>query len=267
MAEQLVTLDVAGGTATITLDSPHNRNALSAELVAQLLAHLAAAADDPAVRSVVLTHTGGTFCAGADLAGALGSGMSPEEASAAGATAMVTVMRTILEHRAPVVARVDGHVRAGGIGVLGACDIVVAGPSSTFALTEARLGLAPSIISLTLLSRMTSRSVGRYFVTGERFGADEAQATGLITVAVSDAAQVDSITGDLLDAIGKGSPQGLRESKKVATAAVRAEFERFAADRARESAALFASEEAREGMTAFLQKRQPRWAVESGTPA
>lgn len=257
----LVTLESSAGVATITLDSPSNRNALSADLVAQLLAHLATAGDDPAVRSVVLTHTGGTFCAGADLAGALGSGMSPEEASAAGAKAMVSVMRTILELPRPVVARVDGHVRAGGIGLLGACDIVVAGPASTFALTEARLGLAPSVISLTLLSRMTSRSVGRYFVTGEKFGAAEAESMGLVTVAAADAETSESTARGILDAIGKGSPQGLRESKKVATAQIRAEFERFAEDRTRESAALFASDEAREGMTAFLEKRPPRWAV------
>ncbi len=257
----LVTLEVSAGVATITLDSPSNRNALSADLVSQLLEHLTAARDDPGVRSVVLTHTGGTFCAGADLAGALASGLSPDEASAAGAEGMVAVMRTVLELSKPVIARVDGHVRAGGIGLLGACDVVVAGPASTFALTEARLGLAPSVISLTLLSRMTSRAVGRYFVTGEKFGVEEAEAMGLITLAAADAEALTSLTDEILAAIGKGSPQGLRESKKVATSQIRAEFERFAEERARESAALFASEEAREGMSAFFEKRPPRWAV------
>jgi len=156
-----------------------------------------------------------------------------------------------------VIAAVDGHVRAGGLGLVGACDIAVAGQASTFALTEARIGVAPSIISLTLLPKMTARAAGRYFLTGEKFGAAEAAEMGLITIAADDvAATVASLAAD----IGKGSPQGLAASKALTTAAILDAFDRDADELTEQSARLFVSEEAREGMMAFLQKRTPNWA-------
>src|SRR5262249_58878541 len=116
------------------------------------------------------------------------------------------LLRRILKLPMPVIAAVDGHVRAGGLGLVGACDIAVAGRNSTFALTEARIGVAPSIISLTLLPKMSARAAGRYFVTGEKFGADEAAEMGLVTVAVDD---VNVAVAELTREIAKGSPQGL----------------------------------------------------------
>src|SRR5438105_6067818 len=152
------------GITTLTLDSPHNRNALSARLVAELHQALAEAAADDAVRAVVLTHTGTTFCAGADLS----------EATAGTATdgplGLARLLRALVELPLPVVARVTGHVRAGGLGLLGACDLSVAGPDATFAFTEARLGLAPAVISLPLLPRLDARAAARYYLTGETFG-------------------------------------------------------------------------------------------------
>ncbi len=131
------------------------------------------------MRAVVLGHTGGTFCAGADLAEA--AGRDPGDVAVDRARELTRLLRRILELPMPVIGAVDGHVRAGGLGLIGACDIVVAGQASTFALTEARIGVAPSIISLTLLPKMSARAAGRYFLTGEKFGADEAEAIGLIT--------------------------------------------------------------------------------------
>jgi enoyl-CoA hydratase len=157
----------------------------------------------------------------------------------------------------PVIAAVDGHVRAGGLGLVGACDIAVAGQASTFALTEARIGVAPSIISLTLLPKMTARAAGRYFLTGETFGAAEAAEIGLITMAADD---VRAAVASLTAAIGKGSPQGLAESKALTTAATLEAFDRRADQLTELTTRLFVSEEAREGMMAFLQKRAPRWA-------
>ena len=156
----------------------------------------------------------------------------------------------------PVIAAVDGHVRAGGMGLIGACDIVVAGPKSTFALTEARIGVAPSIISLTLLPKMAPRAAGRYFVTGEKFGADRAAEIGLISVAADD---VEAEVAALAAEIGRGSPQGLAASKRLTTAAILAAFDRDAETLTAQSAELFVSDEAREGMMAFLEKRPPRW--------
>jgi enoyl-CoA hydratase len=265
-----------GPYARLTLNSPHNRNALSTTLVSQLHQGLRDAADDPAVRLVVLGHTGNTFCAGADLRGdrergAAGRSGSPPSTSAQGSAAqtdpaeataqrsreMAALLRAIVEAPLPVIVAVDGHVRAGGMGLVAAADIAVAGPRSTFALTEARIGVAPAIISLTLLPKLAARAAARYYLTGETFDAATAQAIGLITVATDD---VDSALASLVADIGRGSPQGLAASKALTTAAVLDGFNRDAERLGAESARLFVSEEAREGMLAFLEKRPPRWA-------
>lgn len=252
--------------ARLTLNSPHNRNALSSTLVAQLHAGLREAAHDPAARAVVLGHTGNTFCAGADLSEA--SGGDPAEMAAARAEELTALLRAIIESPRPVIAAVDGNVRAGGLGLIGACDIAVAGPSSTFALTEARIGVAPGIISLTLLPKVSARAASRYFLTGETFDATEAAAIGAITVSAAD---VQAAVAGLVDDIGRGSPQGLAASKALTTADVLQRFDRDAERLAADSARLFVSEEAQEGMLAFLQKRPPRWVRAagntSGTPS
>jgi len=258
MADTLVSYagpDVTGGpVARLTLDSPHNRNALSSRLVEQLHAGLRDAAADPAVRVLVLGHTGGTFCAGADLSETAGG--DPFDTTADRARELTTVLRSIVESPLPVVAAIDGHVRAGGLGLVGACDIAVAGPRSTFALTEARIGVAPAIISLTLLPKMSARAAARYYLTGETFTAGRAAEIGLITLAAEDVtAAVDRLVADL----GRGSPQGLAASKALTTAHILEGFDRDAERLAVESADLFASDEAREGISAFLQKRPPRW--------
>lgn len=250
----LVQYAVDGPVARLTLDSPENRNALSTALVDQLHQGFTDAVAAPGVRVVVLGHTGGTFCAGADLGEA--AGHDPGDLAVDRAREMTRLLRRILELPIPVVGAIDGHVRAGGLGLVGACDIVVAGQASTFALTEARIGVAPSIISLTLLPKMTARAAGRYFVTGEKFGVTEAADMGLITVAADD---VDAEVASLTAAIGKASPQGLAASKALTTVSILEAFDRHAEALTKQSAELFVSEEAREGMLAFLEKRPPRW--------
>ncbi|GGP81688.1 MULTISPECIES: enoyl-CoA hydratase family protein [Streptomyces] len=232
------------GIATLTLDSPANRNALSAALVGELREALAGCAADDTVRAVVLTHTGSTFCAGADLT----APPDPE--------AFVGLMREIVALPKPVVARVTGHVRAGGLGLLAACDIAVAGEGSSFALTESRLGLAPAVISLTLLPRLDRTAANRYYLTGERFDAAEAARIGLVTVAAED---VEEGLAPVLDGLRRASPQGLAASKELVTATVLRSFDQYAEDLIARSAKLFASDEAREGMTAFLERRDPAW--------
>lgn len=173
------------GITTLTLDSPANRNALSAALVAELSDALTACGKDDAVRAVVLTHTGNTFSAGADLK----SPPPPE--------ALVALLRQIVALDRPVVARIAGHVRAGGLGLLGACDISAASDAASFAFTEVRIGVAPAVISLPLLPRTDPRAVARYYLTGERFDAAEAVRIGLLTTAGDDvdAALAPSSTG------------------------------------------------------------------------
>lgn len=167
-------------------------------------------------------------------------------------------MREIVTLPKPVVARVDGHVRAGGLGLLAACDISAGGPASTFALTESRLGLAPAVISLPLLPRTDPRAAARYYLTGERFDATEAARISLITLAADD---VDKALVPVLDGLRRASPQGLAASKELVTATVRESFDQYAEDLIARSAALFASAEAREGMTAFHERRDPAWVL------
>jgi enoyl-CoA hydratase len=264
--------DTGGPYARLTLNSPHNRNALSTTLVNQLHQGLRDASADPAVRVVVLGHTGGTFCAGADLSeagggdpsgdreggvpGRSGSPPSAYDMAVDRAREMAALMRAIVSSPLPVIAAINGHVRAGGFGLVGACDIAVAGPRSTFALTEARIGVAPAIISLTLLPKLSARAAARYYLSGERFDAGRAAEIGLITEAAED---VDAAVAKLVSDIGRGSPQGLAASKALTTAAVLDGFDRDAERLAQESARLFVSDEAREGMLAFLEKRPPNW--------
>jgi enoyl-CoA hydratase len=251
---ELVHYAVDRAIATIELDSPENRNALSAQLVQEAGEHLRAAEADDAVRAVVLTHAGSTFCAGADLREATAEG-GPE----LGTLRMLGLLRMMIELPKPIVARVDGAVRAGGLGVLGACDIAVASPNASFAFTEVRLGLAPAIISLTTLGRMSERAAERYYLTGDPFDAESAEAAGLITFAATDLdAAIDALTASLRLC----SPQGLAETKPLTTHQVRAAFAQFADEAQAQSARLFASAEAKEGMLAFLQKRRPEWATQ-----
>ncbi|GGY64785.1 enoyl-CoA hydratase [Streptomyces geysiriensis] len=234
------------GVETLALDSPHNRNALSAALVTELAAALTDAGDDAGVRAVLLTHTGTAFSAGADL-------RDPPDPDA-----LVALLKQIVGLPKPVVARVAGHVRAGGLGLLGACDIAAASTASTFAFTEVRIGVAPAVISLTLLPRSDPRALARHYLTGERFDAAEAVRTGLVTAAGDD---VDAVLAPVLDGVRRASPQALAETKRLLTARVLENFDRDAARLTALSARLFASPQAREGMTAFLERRDPPWVV------
>ncbi|CAL9274619.1 MULTISPECIES: enoyl-CoA hydratase family protein [Streptomyces] len=234
------------GVETLALDSPHNRNALSAALVTELAAALTDAGDDAGVRAVLLTHTGTAFSAGADL-------RDPPDPDA-----LVALLKQIVDLPKPVVARVAGHVRAGGLGLLGACDIAAASTASTFAFTEVRIGVAPAVISLTLLPRSDPRALARHYLTGERFDAAEAVRTGLVTAAGDD---VDAVLAPVLDGVRRASPQALAETKRLLTARVLENFDRDAARLTALSARLFASPQAREGMTAFLERRDPPWVV------
>ncbi|MGI5398222.1 enoyl-CoA hydratase family protein [Streptomyces sp. CA-135486] len=234
------------GITTLTLDSPENRNALSARLVGELGRELGECAKDESVRAVVLTHTGSTFSAGADL-------KAPPNPYT-----FVALLRQIVTLPKPVVARVAGHVRAGGLGLLGACDIAAAASAADFAFTEVRIGVAPAVISLPLLPRMDPRAAERYYLTGERFDAAEAARTGLITLAADD---VDAALAPVLDGLRRASPQGLAASKELLAARVLETFDRDAEDLVQRSASLFASAEAREGMTSFLERRDPAWVL------
>jgi enoyl-CoA hydratase/carnithine racemase len=250
--EPLVLSTTAGGLATLTLNSPGNRNALSTAMLTAITDALDAAEADADVRVVVLTHNGPVFSAGMDLKEAVVVGL--EKVSGI----MLGMLRRIAALSKPVVIRLAGPVRAGGLGIVGAADVVIASDDITFAFTEARIGVAPAIISLTVLPRMEPRKAHRWMLSGETFDAAAAADAGLISQAVP-AADLDAAVQAVLTELLLASPQGLAETKKLLGQEIVGLLDRDGEDIARLSANLFASEEAKEGMTAFLEKRKPRW--------
>ena len=248
MAE-LVHYTVADEVGTITLDSPHNRNALSRQLLTELVAHLESAAADDAVKVVLLRSADRVFCSGADL-----KEVSNDNGPMDGVKAIVQLQRIVATLPKPVVVELKGPVRAGGLGIVGAADIVVAAESVTFALTEVRLALAPSVISLSLLTRFTSRAAADLFLTGRTFTAAEAVDVGLITRVVPDDALVDGILAVVED-LRKGYPQGHRETKWLLNHDLVARIDALGDEVAAQSARLFGSDQAREAISAFLTKK------------
>lgn len=246
---ELVHLDVADQIATITLDSDHNRNALSRQLVTELSAHLGTADADADVRAILLRSAGRVFCSGADLSEAAGDGM------AEGTGGLVALLRQIMTAEKPVVVELNGPVRAGGLGIVGAADIVIAAESVSFQLTEVRLGLAPYVIALSLLPRLTARAASDTFLTARPFGAIDAQSYGLVTRAVADEA-VAGVVATTLDELREGSPQGLRETKKLLNRNLVANLDDVGEEFAASSARLFGSDAAREAMMAFLSRKK-----------
>jgi enoyl-CoA hydratase/methylglutaconyl-CoA hydratase len=245
---ELVHYVVEGGRATVTLDSQHNRNALSRQLVTELFAALEAAEADSRVRVVALTAAGPVFCSGADMSEASTQGM--EE----GARRIVALQRLIATMGKPVVTRVHGPVRAGGIGIVAASDIAIALDEATFALTEVKLGLAAAIISLTVHARMNPRAAALTTLGGDVFTGVDAAAYGLVTEAVP-AVALNARVAEVCAQLATGTPQGLRESKAILNRDLVARIDAHGEEMAALSARLFASDEARAAMTAFLNRK------------
>jgi len=244
---------------TITLDSPTNRNALSSALIDELLGALRAAENDPAVRAVVLSHTGPVFCSGADLketaaAFAGGDGRPP-------VGRLGEVLTAVWESGKPVVARIGGPARAGGLGLIAAADIAVCTVDATFAFSEVRLGVIPAVISATVLRRLSPRAAAELYLTGGTFDGVRAAAVGLVTAAVP-AAELDETVAGYVDALVRGAPGALAGVKRLLRRSgdIRADL----AELTDLSIGYFGSVEGREGVLAFREKRAPSWVPGSG---
>ncbi|MGH3445954.1 MAG: enoyl-CoA hydratase-related protein, partial [Nocardioidaceae bacterium] len=199
--------------------------------------------------AVLIRAAGTTFCSGADLSEASGEGME----QAAGV--LVELQRRIVTLSKPVVTRVHGNVRAGGIGIVAASDVAITAEDATYAFTEVRLGLTPAAISLSVLPRITDRAAARTFLTGETFDGRAAAAMGLATTAVSRE-ELDTEVDAVRSALAKGNPQGLLETKRLLGRGLVERIDRDGADLARLSARLFASEEAKAAMRSFLERKR-----------
>lgn len=252
-----VRYEVADGVATVTLDRPEARNVLNAESMAPLLAGLRAAAEDDAVRVVVLTGSGNTFCAGADLRGAAAA--DDGSFAATGPRALVDVLRALLDHPKPTIARVQGHVAGGGNGLVAACDLAVAAEETRFAFSEVRVGVAPAVISVVCLRRMPPREAAELLLTGERVPAARALRAGLLT-AVVPAAELDAAVATWVGQLRLGGPVALAATKQLLRRVPVLSLDDGFDWTAQLSAELFGSAEAREGMTAFVERRPPDWA-------
>ncbi len=246
---ELVHFGLTDGVATITLDSPHNRNALSRQLLTELFDALDRAEEDQDARVVLIRSADRVFCSGADLSEAAGGGMDE------GTKALVALQRRLVTHDRPVVTRLAGPVRAGGLGIVASSDVVLCSDDVTFAFTESRLALAPAVISLTVVPRLTSRAAAETFLTGRTFDAREAAAMGLVTRAVPGDELDDAVT-EVCSELKKAHPQGLRETKALLARDLLARIDSQADEMAALSARLFGSDEAREAMTAFLNRKK-----------
>ncbi|MHB8219172.1 MAG: enoyl-CoA hydratase-related protein [Acidimicrobiales bacterium] len=266
----------AGALSTVVMDSPHNRNALSTLLVTQLLTALHEVQADPEVRAVVLTGTGSVFCSGADLSERLGGRGASAGGSPPGGddndngdherATFADVLSCLAELPQPVVARVNGHVRAGGMGLVAACDLAVAPVSATFAFNEVRIGLAPAMIAVPALRVMDRRAFARWALTGDTFTATQAAAAGLLSAVVEDGMLDDWVEG-VVESFLRSSPLAMAATKGLVEGLAGREWDPAMASAEALSDELFASDEAAEGMAAFLEKRAPAWVVDpTGAP-
>ncbi|MBW0091294.1 enoyl-CoA hydratase/isomerase family protein [Pseudonocardia sp. KRD-184] len=253
---ELVHLDVESAIATITLDSPANRNALSAQLRRELIAHLGTALADESARVIVLSHTGRVFCSGMDLKETRGAGVSEQ-----GVNEVPAILTTLWTSPKPVVARVAGPARAGGVGLVSACDIAVAATDASFAFSEVRIGVVPAVISVTVLPRLLPRAAHELFLTGETFDAVRAVTVGLVNSAVP-AEGLDAEVARYTEMLRLGAPGALAATKRMLRAERPASMAGQFAEMQELSAGFFAGEEGQEGMRAFAEKRKPAWVVE-----
>jgi enoyl-CoA hydratase len=249
MAE-LVRTAVADEIATITLDSQHNRNALSRQLLAELHEGIDAA-EAANVRAIVVRHEGPAFCAGADLKER--SDGPPDSAP------MVRALQRLMDTERPTIAAVDGAVRAGGIGLMASCDLVVVNTETNFALTEVRIGVAAAIISVPILRRVPAGKIAAAMLTGEQFAAEEARSIGLVTHVTDDVA---ATVAALIDGIKAGAPRAVRETKALLRSVPAMERDTAFAAMEALSNDLFQGPDAKVGMQAFREKRLPGWGSE-----
>jgi methylglutaconyl-CoA hydratase len=252
-APPAVHYSTSSGVATLTLDQPHNRNALSAALRRGLADGVDAALADPAIRVIVLTHTGPVFCAGADISERGGAPTAEDPR-----VGLAGILAALQDSPKPIVGRIAGHCLGGGVGLAAACDLSVAGMDALFGFTEVRIGVVPAVVSVVALSKLRVADALELFLTGDRVPAERAAAVGLITRAVP-AAELDQAAEGLVAQLMAGGPAALALAKRLIVeipAMDRADAFQWTSDL---SESVFASAEAAEGMAAFREKRRPSW--------
>ena len=248
-----------GSVLTLTLNRPDMRNAFNDEVVAELTRAFQDAASRADVRAVVLAAVGPAFCAGADLNWMRRMADNTRAENLADAAALAEMLRVMYECPKPTVARVQGDVFAGGMGLVAACDMAVSVHSATFCLSEVKLGLIPATISPYVIRAMGARAAHRYFLTAERFSATEAHRIGFVHEVVSEE-QLDAKVAELTHALVSASPNAVRSCKMLLQEVAGRDIDAPLVARTVEGIAdIRSSSEGKEGVQSFLQKRKPNW--------
>jgi methylglutaconyl-CoA hydratase len=257
-------LDLSSRAARITLDRPEVRNAFDDRLIGELVDALHEvqetheAAPDGGPRALILTGAGETFCAGADMNWMRRSAGYSHDENEADAMRMAGMLRALDELSIPTIGRVNGACLGGGMGLIACCDIVVSVDAAKFGFTEARLGIAPAVISAFVLPRIGASSARRYFLTAEIFGAVEAQEMGLVHQVVR-AEDLDRAVEGFVAALSGNGPRAVSAAKQLIREAFGRPRKDVIENAVRVIAALRASPEGQEGLGAFLEKRSPSW--------
>ncbi len=259
MKTNMLKTEMNGAVATLTLDRPEVRNAFNEALIAELTQQFTVLGQRDDVRCIVLAANGPAFCAGADLNWMRRMADYSHDENIADAAQLAEMLRVIYECPKPTVARIQGDVYAGGMGLVAACDMAVAVDSASFCLSEVRLGLIPATISPYVIRAMGTRASHRYFLTAERFGAAEALRIGFVhEVVAADA--LDAKVDELLKALTAASPNAVRVCKKLVIDVAEREINAgLIAATVQGIADIRASDEGKEGVQSFLNKRKPAW--------
>ena len=261
-AYQNILTEIDAGVGIVTLNRPERHNAFDDTMIVELAEVMLSMANDPAVRVVVISSTGKSFCAGADLNWMQRAASYSLEENRNDAGELAEMLRRIADCPKPVIARVQGPAYGGGVGVIAACDMAVATFESKFALTEVKLGLIPAVIGPHVLAAIGERYARRYMLTAEAFSAAEAYRIGLIHELVVDEVALDEAVGEWVEALLKNGPQALTKCKELIRAIAGRPYGQKAIDYTVESIArVRVSPEGQEGLAAFLQKRKPDWVV------
>ena len=254
-------INVTGAIATVTLNRPEVRNAFNDEVILEVTAAFKdlGARDD--VRCIVLAANGTAFCAGADLNWMRSMADYTREQNLEDAGRLAEMMRTVYECPKPTIARIQGDVYAGGIGLAATCDIAVAADTAGFCLSEVKLGLLPSTISPYVIRAMGARAAHRYFLTAERFTAAEALRIGFVHEVVAVDA-LDAKVAELAQALCNAGPAAVKACKKLVQDVAGYDITpELVAMTVGSIADVRVSPEGREGLQSFLQKRKPGWVI------
>ncbi|GAB3444852.1 enoyl-CoA hydratase/isomerase family protein [Massilia solisilvae] len=259
MDYQTLLVSVTDKVATVTLNRPDVRNAFNETSIAELTLAFDELGHDDAVRAIVLAANGPAFCAGADLNWMKQMAGYSDAENQADAMRLASMLRTIYYCPKPVVARVQGDCYAGGMGLVAACDVVVAAEGVNFCLSEVKLGLIPATISPYVIKAMGEQVARRYFLTAERFGALDAKRMGMAHEVVVPE-ELDATIAAIAKALVTNSPNAVREAKRLVREVSGMPIDdAMLADTAERIAAIRASGEGREGVASFLEKRKPSW--------